>query len=48
MRPTPALKPKNPTLVALAALLLFVTSMVSAMLGLGGGSELEVCVRRQP
>ena len=36
------------TLAALAALLLFVTSTVSAMLGLGGGSELEVCARRQP
>ena len=33
------------TLAALAALLLFVTSTVSAMLGLGGGSELEVRAR---
>ena len=36
------------TLAALAALLLFVTSTVSAMLGLGGGSELEVRARPKP
>lgn len=36
------------TVAALAALLLFVTSTVSAMLGLGGGSELEVRARPHP